>query len=379
MKENFVDIILKNFLKAAFAITTLGIFFYIMMPFMVYLVLGGILAMALTPFVDFFTRKGLSRNTSLIVFSMGLLFVGLIPTIGFFIRGSRVITEFFQKSDFNQLNYKFTQSVYALIHKVCSLYGVNEAIVRAKFDAFSGYIATTLSASFGEMVYQLPEVIMGGLITILALYCFLKESGRIRSLFDRYFYFTKHNGDSFVLILKSCCREVFFSNIITGLLQATVVSVGALIFGIGDFFLVFFITFIVSFIPIIGAAPMAVVLALLCFMDGRAGAGLGMLAFAAFSGISDNLIRPLLGSLGTVEVHPFIGLLSVIGGVIMFGLPGLFMGPLITSLMFGALPIIIDEYFPLKRHQAEMNVENLITDKVVVNITSDAVSKELPQ
>lgn len=268
--------------------------------------------------------------------------------------------------------------MYSLIHKVCELYGVNETIVRAKFDAFSGYIATTLSSSFGEMVYQLPEVVMGGLITILSLYCFLKESGTIRTLFDRYFYFTKRNGDSFILILKSCCREVFFSNIITGLLQATVVSVGALIFGIGDFFLVFFITFIVSFIPIIGAAPVAVVLALLCFMDSRAGAGLGMLAFAAFSGISDNLVRPLLGSLGTVEVHPFIGLLSVIGGVIMFGLPGLFMGPLITSLLFGALPIIIDEYFPLKRAQSEVQVDTIIAQEVVVNINPESESQELP-
>jgi predicted PurR-regulated permease PerM len=45
-------------------------------------------------------------------------------------------------------------------------------------------------------------------------------------------------------------------------------------------------------------------------------------------------------------VSPFIGLLAVVGGVIVMGLPGLFVGPLIASLVFGALPIIFDEYFP---------------------------------
>jgi predicted PurR-regulated permease PerM len=372
MSENFVDIILKNSLKAAFACSILGFFFYIMMPFMVYLILGGILAMALTPFVDFFMRRGLSRNVSLITFSSLLLFLGLIPTIGFFVRGSKVVTEFFHKSDINQLNHKFTATVYTLIHKICALYGINETIVRSKYDALATYAGTTLSASFGDLMYQLPEVVMGGLITILALYCFLKESSRIRNVFDQYFYFNKRNGDAFVKMLKACCREVFFSNIITGILQATVVSVGAMYFGIGDFFLVFFITFIVSFIPILGAAPVAAVLAVLCFMDARTGAGIGMLAVAGFSGLSDNLVRPLLGSLGVVEVHPFIGLLSVIGGVIMFGLPGLFMGPLITSLIFGALPIIVDEYFPVRVLEAAESEVNVDVDLLIVQASTAA-------
>jgi predicted PurR-regulated permease PerM len=112
-------------------------------------------------------------------------------------------------------------------------------------------------------------------------------------------------------------------------------------------------------------------------MDARTGAGLGMLAVAGFSGLSDNLIRPLLGSLGVVEVHPFIGLLSVIGGVIMFGLPGLFMGPLITSLLFGALPIIIDEYFPVKpslETKSEETINIVIENEIVVNNSSDELS-----
>jgi predicted PurR-regulated permease PerM len=187
---------------------------------------------------------------------------------------------------------------------------------------------------------------MMGLITILSVYCFLREAEKIRNLFDRYFHFSEKNGEAFIHMCRVCCREVFFSNIITGILQATIVSVGALVFDIGDFFLVFFITFIVSFIPIVGAAPVAAFLAVLCFMDSRFGAGVGMMILSVVSGLADNIIRPYLGTLGEVEVHPFIGLLAVIGGVIMFGLPGLFIGPLVASLIFGALPIIVNEFFP---------------------------------
>lgn len=346
MKDTLINLVVKNFFKISFAALMVGLFFYIMMPFMISILLGGILAMALAPFVDFFMKRGLSRGTSLIVFSLGLGLVGLIPVIGFFIRGSRVVSEILHESNFSQLSQKFTVSSYRMIDQFCSIYGLDNTLVKAKVNTLVIYIGNFLSATFSEFVGELPTIMMVGLITVLAFYCFLNESERIRALFDRYFYFSHKNGNDFIRMIKVCCREVFFSNIITGILQATIVSIGAFIFDVGDFFLVFFITFIVSFIPIIGAAPVAAVLGLICFIESRIGAGIGMMVIAAVSGLSDNIIRPFLGSLGEVEVHPFIGLLAVIGGVIMFGLPGLFIGPLVASLMFGAIPIIIEEYFP---------------------------------
>ncbi|HXH30071.1 MAG TPA: AI-2E family transporter [Bacteriovoracaceae bacterium] len=346
MSEQTINLVVKNFFKITFAMAILGIFFYVMMPFLVYILLGGILAMALTPFVDFFIRRGLSRGTSLVVFSSLLGLLGFVPVIAFFIRGSRVVTQLLRGSNFNDLSQKFTLTIYRFTDQACALYGLNKNSVRLKVSSFLEYLGTFLSGTLAEFMSELPTIFLGGLVSILAIYCFLRESDRLRQLFDRYFYFSKTNGDSFIRMLKVCCREVFFSNIITGLLQASIVTLGALVFNAGDLFLVFFITFVVSFIPVLGAAPVAVVLAVLCFLDARVGAGVGMLGIAFISGLSDNILRPFLGTLGEVEVHPFIGLLAVIGGVIMFGLPGLFIGPLVASLVFGALPFIIDEYFP---------------------------------
>lgn len=346
MKDSFIRLVTRNFFKVSFALMIFLVFFYIMMPFMISIILGGILAMALAPFVDFFIRRGLSRGTSLILFSLSLGAICFLPVVGFFIRGSRVVSELLHESNFTQLSHKYTTSSYKLIDQFCAIYGLDNTVVKTKLETITVSIGNFLSATFTEFISELPTIFMVGFITILAVYCFLRESDRIRQLFDRYFYFTKDNGDKFIHMIKLCCREVFFSNIITGVIQSTIVSVGALVFDIGDFFLVFFITFVVSFIPILGAAPVAAVLGLICFMEARFGAGIGMMIIAGFSGLSDNIIRPYLGSLGAVEVHPFIGLLAVIGGVIMFGLPGLFIGPLVVSLIFGALPIIIEEYFP---------------------------------
>lgn len=346
MKEKFTNLVLHNFFKIAMLVALVGLFFYIMMPFIVAIILGGILAMALSPFVDFFIRRGLSRGTSLIIFSFSLGFVGLVLIAGFVMRGARIVSEQMQASSIADMSQQLTASMNQFINYISKIYGLDKTYLNQKVAGILTYGGTSLSSLFSEFVSQLPVIMMMGFITTLAVYCFLKESDKIRSLFDRYFYFEKKNGDQFIKMCKVCCREVFFSNIITGILQATIVSIGALIFGVGDFYLIFFITFVVSFIPIIGAAPVAAVLGLQCFLDQRVGPGIGMMVFAIVAGVIDNIIRPLLGTLGEVEVHPFIGLVAVIGGVIMFGLPGLFIGPLVASLMFGALPIIVEEFFP---------------------------------
>ena len=349
MKETFKYFILHNAFKLSFAVLVVLLFGYVLIPFIIPLMMGGIFAMALIPFVDFLNRKGLSRDASLVMMSITLGAVVLTPAVAFFLRGSRMVNAVVQQSDMNSIQAKVTKSAYKVIDRFCDLYGFDNEVAKQKFNMLLTSSVNSLSKIFADFMISLPELLMWIFITMLAAYFFLKEGDRIRKMFDRYFNFTDEHGDKFIHMVKLGCQEVFITNIVTGILQATVVSVGGLIFNVGDFYLTFFITFIVSFIPVIGAAPVAAVMAIACFIDNRAGAGVGMLAFSAFAGISDNVLRPYLASLGNVSVHPFIGLLAVIGGVIMLGLPGLFIGPLLASLSFGALPIVIEEYYPSTR------------------------------
>jgi predicted PurR-regulated permease PerM len=45
----------------------------------------------------------------------------------------------------------------------------------------------------------------------------------------------------------------------------------------------------------------------------------------------DNLLRPMLIG-GDVELHPLLIFLSTLGGLVVFGLSGFVMGPIIASL-----------------------------------------------
>jgi predicted PurR-regulated permease PerM len=55
-------------------------------------------------------------------------------------------------------------------------------------------------------------------------------------------------------------------------------------------------------------------------------------------GLIDNLLGPKLISRG-MPLHPLLILLSVLGGIGLFGLVGFILGPVILSLLFALLDI----------------------------------------
>nr|BDT27682.1 AI-2E family transporter [Bacteriovorax sp. HI3] len=352
MSNGFHELFFRNFFKLATAFVIAAGFLYVLSPFIIAFFFGGMLALALSPFVAKFMKEySWSKKKALNVVSAALFFLIAVPFGIFFMRGARIISEFFTKQSLSTLTQTTQESVYKFIDQLAVSNHLESEMVKEKFNTFITTAGTLIFKTFSDMVTQIPDLLLGVLVMNLSFYFFLLKEDEIREIFDRYYYFSKDHSNRFINVLKSSCREVFLSNVITGILQSTIISLGALACGLGDFYIVFFLTFIISFIPVIGAAPMAFALAIIAFVEKRTGAGIAMAIIGTFAGVADNLVRPYLVSLGEVEVPAFIGFLAVIGGVYVLGLPGLFVGPLLASLVYGALPIIVEEYFPPKENK----------------------------
>lgn len=361
------EIFFRNFLKVVTALIIIISFLFILKPFLVSLIFAGIFAMAFSPLLALIMRKWkFGRLKSLVIMIVGIFLLAGVPFIVFFIRGSKFISEFFSRQSFSELTSlvidKFNFYIDKFEHNsFVDIGNVKEKMVEV-LDSLSGFVFNTISG----FISSVPDLILTLLIMFLSFFFFLLEEEKIRSLFDRYFFFQDKKGSLFIKRLKSSCREVFLSNVVTGTIQSSIVAFGALVCGIGDFYIVFVITFICSFIPVIGAAPMAFILAIIAFIESRVGAGITMCVIGTFSGLADNIIRPYLNSRGEVEVPPFIGLLAVIGGVIVLGLPGLFIGPLLASLMYGVIPIILSEYFPEQDFLKDTKIHRTIIEEKIV-------------
>lgn len=100
------------------------------------------------------------------------------------------------------------------------------------------------------------------------------------------------------------------------------------------------LTLLFSIVPIVGTALVWVPIAAGLAMTGRVGAGIGLAIFGAvvISSI-DNIARPWLASRGKLQLPMFIVLVSMFGGVELFGGWGIIFGPLLVRLAKEALAL----------------------------------------
>jgi predicted PurR-regulated permease PerM len=130
---------------------------------------------------------------------------------------------------------------------------------------------------------------------------------------------------------------------IIGSVQSMIVAIGGLIFGYSEFLLLFVITFFTSLIPVIGASPVAIVLAVISLAQGEIKSAIGLAVVAIIAGSIDNILKPyIVSQSGDEELNPVIALIAIIGAVIVYGLPGLLLGPILTTLAFKIVPILFE-------------------------------------
>jgi predicted PurR-regulated permease PerM len=121
------------------------------------------------------------------------------------------------------------------------------------------------------------------------------------------------------------------------LAQGVLMTVGLLIARIGNAVLLGMLAAIASVVPAVGTALVWVPAVIYLFATHHSGKGTFLLIWCvALVGTADNVIRPLVVR-GRVEMHFLLLIFALLGGVVTFGLVGLFIGPLVFSLLLAVV------------------------------------------
>jgi len=131
---------------------------------------------------------------------------------------------------------------------------------------------------------------------------------------------------------RTVSRSVIGANFVTGLLQAAVATVGYTIANVPQPLFFGLLTLLTSFIPSVGTSMVSLPLAALLLLMGHPWAALFLAVWAlVLVGTVDNLVRPLLIK-GDLDVHGALVFFSIIGGISVFGLVGVVVGPMALTL-----------------------------------------------
>lgn len=356
-----------NVVKILYLLGLVLISLYLISPFLVPVIFAGTVAMALFPLLIKLEKRGLKRKTAAAVLSSAFAIVISIPFFFFVAKGTIAVTAQLERFETDvRFKDQGVQSIMSTIKKdfvgkiqeYAEKLGLEAFFTSRKIDTYIVKVNSFFLKYFQDFASSLPTIFLFFLVMVICVYSFLKHATGVRDFFQNVFGFSDARMKQLVKIYIKDSRQVYVSNIATGAVQSLCVSVAATILGIGDFFLVFFVTLILSFVPVIGAAPVAFLLGVIAFFSDEPTQAIIMVVVGLFTGVIDNILRPYLASLGESKIPPIAAFICVIGGALLLGFPGLFIGLLVGSYAYDTLPIFWEE---LGRNSASKTLGDFLT------------------
>jgi len=139
-------------------------------------------------------------------------------------------------------------------------------------------------------------------------------------------------------------RNLFLGYIMVALMQSTVAFIIFTIFGINGALVFAVITFALVFLPMIGALTIWLPLGIMMIASGNIAGGILFMVLSAIfiSGI-DNILRPIFLK-DRIHLHPLIILFAILGGIVVFGVNGLILGPMLVIFFLTVLDLFLTEH-----------------------------------
>lgn len=188
------------------------------------------------------------------------------------------------------------------------------------------------------------QAIIGLCVFLYALFVFLVDGpGWYRWLLD-HAPIERRKAERMAAAFNETGRGLFIGVGLTGLVQGVIATVAYLALGVPRALVLGMLTCLASVIPSVGTALVWVPIAIGLGLSGRTGSaailvGVGVLVI----GTVDNVLRPVFSRFGKLELPSFVLLVSIFGGLALFGTWGLLLGPLVVRLAKEALVILREE------------------------------------
>lgn len=316
--------------------------FLLFRPFLTAIVVGGVLATMLYGVYRAF-RKVLFGNRSL-----SAVFVCLFAAIVIVAPLSVILT--FAVGEANTF-VRSEQSV-TLLRNATSFFE-RIPIVGGTFDSRSvteGNADKVLGVGSGTIgfigaAYEgVTAIAVWLLMMFFSLFYFLVDGERILSHFSRFSPFHESQDQLIFGKFASISRAMIKGIFVVALVQGMLGGVAFWIAGVSSPAIWAIIMTIASLVPMLGAGLVWFPVGLMLLFSGNIWQGIFMLAFGALViSLIDNILRPKLVGRDT-EMHPLLVLFSTIGGISLFGVSGILIGPIITSIFLVLAEIYAHEY-----------------------------------
>jgi predicted PurR-regulated permease PerM len=214
---------------------------------------------------------------------------------------------------------------------------------QAKATEGAKALSTLLIKAISKTSQGTLQTVAMSFIMLYTLFYFLIDGP---SLLRRIKYLSPLKDEYEDLIIKkfiSMAKATIKGTVIIGVIQGTMGGITFAICGVGSSVFWGTVMVILSIIPGIGAALVWAPAIVIKMLTGHIGQGIGILIGGILISVSDNFLRPVLIGKDT-QMHPLLILFSTLGGLVLFGIIGFILGPILAAVFLTVTEIYASEY-----------------------------------
>ena len=193
-----------------------------------------------------------------------------------------------------------------------------------------------------------------GVILVTVFFCFRDGDTAIKQLKQGLVHFLGKYQNVYLQAAGNTTRAVVYGIVLAALAQGTLAAIGYAVVGVKAPVLFGAITALLALIPM-GAVLVWLPIAGTLLFTGQLWPGIGLLLWGVLVvSTVDNVIRPIVIS-GASRVPFLVVLFGVLGGLSAFGLVGLFLGPVILSVLLSVWRSWLMQQADLPENSADAN------------------------
>lgn len=179
----------------------------------------------------------------------------------------------------------------------------------------------------GSIVYSIPNFAIGLIVTLNCMFYLLCKWDELSSHLKKYLPFK--NNDKMVSTLGGTADAIVLGHGSVSVLEGIIAFVGFSLVGVQASLVFAVLIFIFAFMPGIGTELIWIPLALFYLSVGQysTAGGIILIGLVLWIGIEFYFYTRFVG--GRSNIHPFILLIGVLGGIGVFGIFGFIIGPLV--------------------------------------------------
>lgn len=346
---------MKNNLNSAFLfilIVLAGICAYLVFkPFLVALFLAFIISQLFKKWYEKINQKFGNRSSlSSLTLCIILFFILVIPfflTVSLVAKEGADLYQNIQKTNWQMQLKSFSSSpilkTLGVDFPALDLQNINADNSQQIVDSFKS--ASNFIFSALKKTYQgVTHFVFMTFVVFFSLYYLFKDGDKIIKKIMALSPLKDAEENQLLKNFISVSKATLKGSLVIAIVQGILMTVVFLIAGVTSPVIWGVITVIVSLIPMLGAALVWLPAGIIMLVLGNIWQGLTIIIFGALVvSTIDNFLRPRLVGKET-SLHPILVFLSTLGGIALFGIVGILLGPVIIVFFISLLDIYQIEF-----------------------------------